>query len=1207
MISWLKKLLFIFIMTMAGLWVFTQVPFGQRFVKEKIEQALSRPSLDISIQHVDIVLPFFIRLNNICATDPLHNHTTLFTCQSLVCSPLFLDISFGQLTLLQVQGRGLFIDADAIERFVQKSSTSETSGSLPFALKIPVFRFKSVHVKSQRIHSAEKALDCSIRGHLVCSSDQKSGKLFLSISKSTPCFWPKKVQFWLSKNQNEYTLKSSVFLTSEGLEYPKSMLFGSSDRLDVELAASLREGASELSLRSFEKIGGTWSLSCPSSVTELTHHARLDIPPNQLSGHEYLLRRSGAARGTISYVADKELIATCDEFKTMLTLGTTAPGASDLDGSPQFQSLQFETIRTIDIQGHANGHIFSLGPDAFRFRLAVPNVAVNGIRGSFDGKIDFSLDADDLKAAAWGSGNFSSESSQLPLRLAGEAKISSQNVDAHCDLVAAAFRASVRYEAKEGEKNLWAALRCHDLSIFQPFARSPLNGTAEISSHLLLGTKHPLFSISGNVSDFLLNTVRCQSADFRFCTGTQALQNVTFTSDVTGLEYRALSVDRGHISVSLEPLTQSVRLVEARAVGHCNQLLFDLFGSGSGHTNGKNGYLAIDRIEGKVGNDTFSLERPFRLEHVGFRLSSLSGTFALGQEGRICGQWQRLTQVQANGDLSFEKVPLQHIAAGLGWVEMVGTIDGMCHYQSTSSTATATAQAQANISHFGIIGGPYGGIALGVSLSLEDENVKLESCMAGMGIKEPLMVALSIPVERITRSPWITLSPLSPLHGTIKGDIHLSQLLAGWVSGDAGFEAIIGCDVTVGGTVEKPSFQGPVHVREGRIDLLPTGEVLSDIQMDGNLEDYTLSIYHLTATDDKNGEVCGTGIVEITEDNRFRWQADLECSNVEVVCLDYANVTADAELKLTGDLSSITIAGSGRAKKALIDLAARFPSTIPEIEVTYRNENVQKDTPYKVFLNLSIDGEKCVEIKGRGLSSDWDGHLHLGGEARSLHIEGILQCLKGSFTLSTKELTISEGTVECSGNLFKDSRMNIIANISLPTIMAQVSLRGSLEAPKIAIQSTPPKPDNEILSLILFNKELGDISPLQSLQLANTAMTLQQSSGPFDLLDKVKETLGIDLIDFGSSTPGVPSTSSSTSSTIDQSDSSPPPSNVQNDVSLKVGKYLSEGVAVTVSKDVTSDANYLGLEAQIAPEVTAEAEIGDDQEGIVSLKWKKNY
>jgi translocation and assembly module TamB len=611
-------------------------------------------------------------------------------------------------------------------------------------------------------------------------------------------------------------------------------------------------------------------------------------------------------------------------------------------------------------------------------------------------------------------------------------------------------------------------------------------------------------------------------------------------------------------------------------------------------------------MEGTLGGDSVTLDHLIRCEHAGMRLSHLSGALRVGHDGRIDGQWHRPTFLNASGNLFLEHLPLQHVASAIGCVPTRGLFDGQCHYQSTSRTVVAKGQVQATIARLGVIGSNDGGVALGGTFSIEDSMAKAQVCVAGMGIKEPLMVALSCPISRIQKTPWISVHKNTPLQGSIRGSIHLSQLLASWMPTDAGFESIIGCDVTIGGTAGTPLFHGPISLREGRIDLLPTGEVISNIEMDAQLVDRQLTVSRITATDEKQGTIEGSGWLEMTQDNDVRWQAVLNGSDVEVVALDYAMMTADATVKLVGDLSSITISGSAKAKKTLIDLAARFPSDVPEIAVTYHDETQQRGSPYLVFFDLSVDGTIPIEIKGRGLTSTWEGHVHLGGEAENVSVDGTLHCREGSFMIATKELNISEGSIAFAGDVFTDSRLNVIANITLPTITAQVSLKGSFKTPKLVLQSTPPKTDNEILSLVLFNKEFGDISPLQSLQLANTAMTFQRASGPFGLLDKIKETLGIDLIDFGSPTSSA-SPSSSTPSNLDQTEEGPPLPDTQNDVSLKVGKYISEGVAVTVSKNVTSDANYLGLEAQLAPEISAEAEIGDNQEGIVSLKWKKNY
>lgn len=1193
MIAWLKKILIVLIAAMAGLWIATQLPWGQRFVKSRIERALSTPEFAVSIDHIDVALPLFISLHGITVSHPLQRDVPLLTCQSLTVSPLLVDLPFKRLTFLRVRGLGVFVDLDAIEALEQKDSFSPQNSSFPFTLSIRSLRISSVYLKSHRLPMKEKACDCSLKGRFFLSADHSHATTFLSISRNTPMLWPKRLDVKLSKEQRDYSLLATIFLSTEGLGQPKEGIFGPGDKLQMHCEASLADGASDFSPRALEKCHGSWTLSCPLLSTPLFH--------------DYLLRRSVFAGGMISYLPGEKLSVTCDDFTSVLTLGRTIQAISDMEGPPAVPHLQFEPLRSHTIRMLGGAQLSTNGNDGLRLRLELPSLSVDDVKATLDGTFDFASADGGLQTKGAAKGTVFVGKSNTPWQFSGDGLIASRALTLAGDLVASSFRLSARYDVKEAEKGLWTTLRCNDLSIFQPFVRYPVGGSVDLSSRLAISPKKSLISLSGTLADVVFDTVSCKNGELRLSTDTETPDTISCVTSLMGLTQGPLLLDSGRATIHFNPMTQSLRLLEARFVGGLHQLGFDLFASGDGHTDGKKGFMNIDRMEGTLGGSAISLEHPLRCEHSGLSLSLLSGTIRVGQEGRIDGLYQRPTLLQATGDLSLERLPLQHVTAAVGCMQSSGIFDGQCHYQSSSRAVTATAHAHANVARLGVIGGAEGGIALGGEFSIDNNIIQSQICIAGMGIKEPLMVCLSSPVTRSPKSPWITISRDNPLRGTIKGDIHLSQLLAGWMPSDAGFEAVIGCDVLVGGTVESPLFHGPVHLRDGRVDLLPTGEVISDIQMDGTLENRQLTFSHITATDEKQGQITGSGVLEITQNNDFHWKATLKCADVEVVALDYASVIADGAVTLEGDLSGITISGSAIAKKALIDLAARFPSDVPEIAVTYRNETQEESHPYLVFFDLSLDGTSPIEIKGRGLSSLWEGHLHLGGEVSHLVIDGTLRCRKGTFLVSTKELTISEGTISFAGDLFTDSRLNVIANITLPTITAQVCLKGSFKAPRLALQSTPPKTDNEILSLVLFNKEYGDISPLQSLQLANTAMTLQRSSGPFGLLDKLKETLGIDLIDLGSSTPGVPPSAASAPSNLDQDDTGPPSQQSQNDVSLKVGKYISDGVAVTVSKNVTSDATLFGVEAQLAPGISAEAEVSDDQEGIVSLKWKKNY
>jgi hypothetical protein len=58
---------------------------------------------------------------------------------------------------------------------------------------------------------------------------------------------------------------------------------------------------------------------------------------------------------------------------------------------------------------------------------------------------------------------------------------------------------------------------------------------------------------------------------------------------------------------------------------------------------------------------------------------------------------------------------------------------------------------------------------------------------------------------------------------------------------------------------------------------------------------------------------------------------------------------------------------------------------------------------------------------------------------------------------------------------------------------------------------------------------------------------------------------------------------------------------------VQVGKHLSEGIVVTLSKDVTNEANRVGVEVNLAKNIIATANIGDDSQAQLSVEWKVDY
>jgi translocation and assembly module TamB len=145
-----------------------------------------------------------------------------------------------------------------------------------------------------------------------------------------------------------------------------------------------------------------------------------------------------------------------------------------------------------------------------------------------------------------------------------------------------------------------------------------------------------------------------------------------------------------------------------------------------------------------------------------------------------------------------------------------------------------------------------------------------------------------------------------------------------------------------------------------------------------------------------------------------------------------------------------------------------------------------------------------------------------------------------------------------------------------------VIVKGLLKEPEIAFRSNPPKSSREILSLVLFNKGTGDINIEESQELSRNLIKLsdQVASGP-NLLERFRSSLGIDRID------------------ITATDS--------DEMSLRVGKYLTNRLFLSLKKSMDDQPNQASLEADLTNNFKAQAEVGDDAEARLLLKWEKDY
>lgn len=390
------------------------------------------------------------------------------------------------------------------------------------------------------------------------------------------------------------------------------------------------------------------------------------------------------------------------------------------------------------------------------------------------------------------------------------------------------------------------------------------------------------------------------------------------------------------------------------------------------------------------------------------------------------------------------------------------------------------------------------------------------------------------------------------------------------------------------GSPSSPVFAGKGKISEGSFELPAIGLFLKDLNATIEGKDTYWVIKDLSAKDTEKteGTVAGSGWFDLSNKEKFEYFLGLQVRNTTILMTDNINVVATADLQLNGRNDGASLSGKGTVKKLNLIVDQSMSTKRQPVEIVFENELTQIPPPassYPVAFDIDLKLDKPATASAENLYTEWDGKAHLGGSSLDVKLLGDLKLTHGEYRLNGKAIEIKEGKIKFAGNILKDTTLYVIAAMELRELIAEIIVRGHLDTLTLSLRSNPPLPQREILSWVLFNQGAKHITSLQGEQL-NRSLSEFTKEGKKNLVSEFKDKLGIDRIDLDRRKFGD-----------------------EDEVSLKVGKYLSKNLFVGVSKGINSDVNRIGFEASLNQHWKVQGEIGDNAEGQMHLKWKNDY
>lgn len=705
-----------------------------------------------------------------------------------------------------------------------------------------------------------------------------------------------------------------------------------------------------------------------------------------------------------------------------------------------------------------------------------------------------------------------------------------------------------------------------------------------------------------------------QSLDLSFKTPTLGasgieLDRVTLIAKLTDL------FDKATLDASLVAQSGQVQLVhldkvEARATGPFDQLDLHFSAAGKNETtspkdvsleaharmlSGSNSALDLADFTLALGDAQMTLARPARVDlsqgtvvkNVQFNLTGASGP------GRITGDLSIANAAALN--LEVTHAPLDLLALAMS----VDSVHGSANGEASLDTARGKGKVALTFDE------------VHISQDIESENPafngtllsdwtgkRLNLTATAHGVSpEPFVFKASLPFVRYQGATFPTLAKRGATSASLDWKGPLSSLTALADLSGQRFSGDARVALKASGDISAPVVNGVATLTDGSYENFSSGTVLQklNVKLEGH-QSQNLA-FTLSGTDGGDGRIDANGRITLDKRASQAIAISAKISNARILRRSDVDATIDGVLELTGPVVPPTLdrpallKGTITSKAMHIRIPESLPVDVPLVDVTEINgtgaepvPQIVSAKPLPLMLDIGFATDTPARISGRGLDSLWVGKLAVTGRADQPLIKGKLTSERGTLDFIGKTFTLDTGSVNFPGTYPTEPAFNVVLSYTRTDFKAKISVSGDPAKPTVKFSSTPSLPQDEILSRILFDKKVGELTPMEAVQLARALAEMsgvnmgRSGSG---ILNRLQESLSLDVLRIDSSPSGA--------------------------TTVSAGKYIQKGVYVGVEQGALASDSSVKVEIEVTPQISVDTRIGQNASGDVGVNWKWDY
>lgn len=456
----------------------------------------------------------------------------------------------------------------------------------------------------------------------------------------------------------------------------------------------------------------------------------------------------------------------------------------------------------------------------------------------------------------------------------------------------------------------------------------------------------------------------------------------------------------------------------------------------------------------------------------------------------------------------------------------------------------------------------------------------------GTGIKEMTLKAF-IPMDVSLRPFHFELDQNSPLSGRIVNKADIGALTTLLLDEGYTIDGMLDINTTLSGSLNNPQLNGTLAMQNARFIDSYNDIAFIDITGNARFANRKITLNEFKAFDqDKKGHIQAQGFINFETIDEPQIDLTLTAQNLNAYRSANFDARLNADMVMTGGNGNYLIKGEFAPEEVNITIPDQFFESIPQLNT------VQKDTQKGAFekiydqieLDLIFNAKDRIFITGRGLDAETAGKLDVTGRLNAPNIEGKLNTIRGRYAEFGRVFDLPKAELTFRGRIPPSPFLDITAATEVEGVTAQVNITGSYQSPDIGFSSIPARPKDEVLSLILFGRNINDISPFQAIQLADTMRRFSGQGGGAGLnpVQKLRETVGLDDLRVEGMGTG--------------------------ETTIGAGKYLTDKVYVEVEQGSGETAtSAASVEVEITPNITMESKTTQSGESDLGVFWEWDY